>query len=87
MTNCCARPSNPSSELWAKRSQLLRFFPEYRDRITLVSDIVAFRNQIIHGCATIKDDMVWEIVQVYLPRLHREVAELLEKRETGGQAS
>jgi hypothetical protein len=26
--------------------------------------------------------MVWEIVQVYLPRLHREVAELLEMPES-----
>jgi uncharacterized protein with HEPN domain len=30
-------------------SQLLRHFPSYRKRITLVSDIVAFRNQIVHG--------------------------------------
>jgi uncharacterized protein with HEPN domain len=59
-------------------SQLLRLFPEYRDRITLVGDIIAFRNQIVHGYATVRDDMVWEIVQVYLPRLHKEVAELLE---------
>ena len=29
-------------------SQLLRNFPEYRDRITLTGDIVAFRNQIVH---------------------------------------
>ena len=59
-------------------SQLLRNFPEYRDRITLTGDIVAFRNQIVHGYATVRDDMVWEIVQVYLPNLHREVSELLE---------
>ncbi len=30
-------------------SQLLRFFPDYSKRITFVSEIVAFRNQIIHG--------------------------------------
>src|ERR1017187_3446117 len=63
-------------------SQLLRNFPLYRGKITLVGDIVAFRNQIVHGYATVKDDMVWEIVQVYLPRLHREVAELLEMPES-----
>jgi uncharacterized protein with HEPN domain len=60
-------------------SQLLRNFPLYRDKITLVGDIVAFRNQIVHGYATVRDDMVWEIVQVYLPRLHQEVAELLKE--------
>jgi uncharacterized protein with HEPN domain len=62
-------------------SQLLRSFPFYRDKITLVGDIVAFRNQIVHGYATVRDDMVWEIVQAYLPNLHREVAQLLEGPE------
>jgi uncharacterized protein with HEPN domain len=60
-------------------SQLLRSFPDYRDKITLVGDIVAFRNQIVHGYATVRDDMVWEIVQVYLPNLHREVTQLLKE--------
>jgi len=60
-------------------SQLLRYFPEYRDKITLVADVIAFRNQIVHGYATVRDDIVWEIVQVYLPQLQREVAELLEE--------
>ena len=62
-------------------SQLLRSFPLYRDKITMVGDIVAFRNQIVHGYATILDDIVWEIVQVYLPRLHQEVTELLDEPE------
>jgi uncharacterized protein with HEPN domain len=62
-------------------SQLLRDFPGYRERITMVSDIVAFRNQIVHGYATLRDDMVWEIVRVYLPKLRAEVGELLEESE------
>lgn len=65
-------------------SQLLRSFPLYRDKTTLVGDIVAFRNQIVHGYATVRDDMMWEIVQVYLPRLHREVVELLDEPEAQG---
>jgi len=60
-------------------SQLLRNFPQYRERITLVADIIAFRDQIVHGCVTVRDDIVWEIVQVYLPRLHREVVGLLKE--------
>lgn len=63
-------------------SQLLRHFPDYRSRITLVSDIVAFRNQIVHGYATVRDDMVWEIVQVYLPRLKAEVSALLAELDS-----
>jgi uncharacterized protein with HEPN domain len=63
-------------------SQLLRDFPSFRDRITMVGEIVAFRNQIVHGYASIRDDMVWEIVQVYLPQLQKEVAELLRDQDS-----
>ena len=67
-------------------SQLLRSFPGYRDRITLVSDVIAFRNQIVHGYATVKDDIVWEVVQTQLPRLHGEVAQLLAELDPGRPA-
>jgi uncharacterized protein with HEPN domain len=62
-------------------SQLLQHFPHYRDRISLLSEIVAFRNQIVHGYATVRDDIVWEIIQVYLPRLQEEVSKLLEEQD------
>jgi len=39
-------------------SQLLRYFPEYHDRITLVGQIAAFRNQIVHWYVTLRDDIV-----------------------------
>jgi uncharacterized protein with HEPN domain len=60
-------------------SQLLRHFPQYRASISLVGEIVAFRNQIVHGYATVRDDIVWEIVQVYLPQLSKEVSKLLDE--------
>ena len=62
-------------------SQLLHHFPAYRHRITLPGEIISFRNQIVHGYATVRDDIVWEIVQVYLPQLHGEVVKLLEEPE------
>lgn len=62
-------------------AQLLRHFPEYRERLPMVGDVIAFRNQIVHGYATVNDDMVWEIVHVYLPRLQEEVTKLLEEPE------
>jgi uncharacterized protein with HEPN domain len=78
--SCCAQRLNASSELSGRHSpSYCEIFPEYRDKIILVSDIIAFRNQIVHGYANVRDDIVWEIVQVYLPRLHEEVVALLEK--------
>jgi len=68
-------------------SQLQRNFPDYRKRITQVGEIVAFRNQIVHGYATVRDDIVWEIVQTYLPRLHRGVAALLAEDDPQSQTS
>jgi uncharacterized protein with HEPN domain len=65
-------------------SQLLRNFPMYRDKITVVAEIIAFRNQIVHGYATVRDDIVWEIVQVYLPKLQAEVGELLKAPDPQG---
>lgn len=58
-------------------SSLLRFFPEYRDRITLPEQIISFRNQLVHGYTSVRDDIVWEIIQSYLPRLQKEVAALM----------
>ena len=58
-------------------SQLLCHFPAYRERITQVGDVIAFRNQIVHGYATVQDDIVWEIVQSHLPRLRKQADELL----------
>lgn len=60
-------------------SKLLQLVPEYRARITLPEQIVAFRNQLIHGYASVRDDLVWEIVQTYLPKLQDEVAALFEE--------
>ena len=79
--------SSASSESLAKRS--LNCCATFRiiAKITLVGEIVAFRNQIVHGYATVRDDIVWEIVRVYLPRLHREVAELLGDDEPKSQTS
>lgn len=65
-------------------SQLLRFFPQYSTRITLPEQIIAFRNQIVHGYATVRDDIVWEVIQTYLPKLYREVTQLLNEPDPSG---
>jgi uncharacterized protein with HEPN domain len=62
-------------------AQALRFFPEIAGRITNEEEIIAFRNRLIHGYATVRDALVWDIVQTDLPRLRQEAAELLREAE------
>ncbi len=54
-------------------------------RITQFQRIIAFRNVLIHGYATVDDRLVWNVVESDLPTLAAEVAdmaaELLEDSE------
>jgi uncharacterized protein with HEPN domain len=51
--------------------------PRLRDRITETPRIIAFRNRLIHGYASVSDEVVWGIVQGKRPVLCREVHDLL----------
>ena len=42
--------------------------------------IVAFRNRLIHGYATVADEVVWGVVESYLPTLRSEIDQLLAKK-------
>ena len=44
-------------------SQAVRFFPQVAGRVTDEQPIIAFRNRLIHGYATVRHALVWEIVQ------------------------
>jgi len=59
--------------------------PELAGRLTDVSRIIAFRNRLIHGSATVSDEVVWGVIEGSLPVLENEVAGLL--RELGGVES
>jgi uncharacterized protein with HEPN domain len=59
-------------------SQAVKYFPEVADKITEADKIIAFRNRLIHGYATVSDEVVWGVLQGSLPRLRAEVAQLLE---------
>lgn len=47
-------------------------------KITDSRRIVDTRNRIIHGYDTVSDDVIWLIVNRYLPILEKEVKELLK---------
>jgi uncharacterized protein with HEPN domain len=61
-------------------NQLLQREPDLHEKISDASLIIAFRNRLIHGYATYSDEVVWGVVEGYLPVLSGEVQALLRKR-------
>lgn len=57
-------------------SQAVKFFPQIAGRVTDEQQIVAVRNRPVHGYATVRHALVWDIVQTKLPKLKEEVAQL-----------
>ena len=62
-------------------NQLLRREPDLQKRISDASLIIAFRNRLIHGYASVSDEVVWGVVERYLPVLSGEVQVLLSEDE------
>ena len=62
-------------------AQAVRFFPEIAGRITNEQEIVAFRNRLIHGYATVRHALVWDIVQTGVPLLREQALELLREAQ------
>ena len=60
-------------------SQALRSDPSLASQVTDHSRIIAFRNRLIHGYASVSDAVVWGIIEANLPRFRAQVAALLEK--------
>lgn len=65
-------------------NRLRQFNPELAGRITDVPRIIAFRNRLIHGYATVSDEVVWGAIEGSLPLLRDEVDRLLQELETSG---
>ena len=60
---------------------MLNLKPDMSSYITDPQRIIAFRNRLIHGYADISHDFVWGILESNLPKLRREVKELLSSAE------
>lgn len=60
-------------------NQLARVEPSLAARIADLPQIVAFRNQLIHGYATVNPTTVWNISQNALPGLIEAVQGLLDE--------
>jgi uncharacterized protein with HEPN domain len=57
--------------------QLRKAFPEVAAQVPDLPRIVAFRNVLIHGYASVDDQLVWGMVMAYVPGLRRKLEELL----------
>ena len=51
--------------------------PGIAERVSHAPRIVAFRNRLIHGYATVADQVVWGVVESYLPTLRTDIDGLL----------
>lgn len=51
------------------------------EKISDAGKIIAFRNVLVHGYESISDELVWEIVQNYLPALRQNCSSMLRKEE------
>lgn len=62
-------------------NQLSKADAALAQRVPHLPQIVAFRNQLIHGYALVDHDTVWGVVQQSLPELQVAVAALLAELE------
>jgi len=60
-------------------SRMLHLAPELLPRITDARRIVAFRNRLIHGYASVANEVVWGVVEGNLAVLQREIRALLDE--------
>lgn len=64
-------------------NQLAKTAPELARQIPDLPQIVAFRNQLIHGYATIDHATVWSVVTESLPELCQVVEDMLRRLSAG----
>jgi uncharacterized protein with HEPN domain len=58
-------------------NQLSKAAPDLAAAIPELPRIIAFRNILIHGYATVDDALVWQVLQEKLPDLERAVRRML----------
>ncbi len=64
-------------------NQLGRHDQNVANRIPNLGEVVAFRNILVHGYATIDPDRVWLIIHESLPGLQETISRLLDEEPPG----
>jgi uncharacterized protein with HEPN domain len=62
-------------------ARLTKEDPEIAARIPEHRRIIAFRNIIVHGYASVDDRIVWGVIEADLPALRAALGQLLDKSE------
>ena len=60
-------------------SRLSKEAPEVASQIPQFAQIIAFRNILVHGYASVDDRMVWGVIEVHLAPLIRAVDDLASR--------
>lgn len=68
-------------------NQLSKIAPEIAQSVPELPRIVAFRNILIHGYATVDDALVWQVVTEKLPPLRKQLHGLLGDDPPAGPPS
>ncbi len=58
-------------------NQMFRVAPELKGHISEATDIIGFRNWLVHGYASVSDEIVWGAATSRLARLQREIEHLI----------
>jgi uncharacterized protein with HEPN domain len=58
-------------------AQAVRVDPSLAERIVGTKRIIAFRNRLVHGYASVVDNVVWGVLETNLRALRRDVQNLL----------
>ena len=64
-------------------NRLSRLDPDTAGLIDNFQRIISFRNILVHVYDILDDEIVWDIVENYLPRLRNSLADLVDRAEEG----
>jgi len=59
-------------------NRLSKIDPDTASKISHFQRIISFRNILIHGYDIVDNTVVWDVIQQDLPKLHKQVKDLLK---------